>query len=141
ANYYRMSADGRLLFGGGERYTPSPPADIAGFVRPHMEQTFPQLKGCRIDHAWGGLVSVTTSRLPHVGHYGEVYFAHGYSGKGVILSTLSGKLLAEAITGDSARLDLFSTLSPLPFPGGTALRGPLYVLGMLWYAMRDRIKH
>ncbi|WP_292380704.1 FAD-binding oxidoreductase, partial [Mesorhizobium sp.] len=95
-NYYRMSADGRLLFGGGERYTP---ADIGGFVRPHMEKTFPQLRGCRIDHAWGGLVSVTTSRLPHVGHYGEVYFAHGYSGKGVILSTLSGKLLAEAITG------------------------------------------
>ncbi|RWF68028.1 MAG: FAD-binding oxidoreductase, partial [Mesorhizobium sp.] len=93
-NYYRMSADGRLLFGGGERYTPSPPADIGGFVRPHMEKTFPQLRGCRIDHAWGGLVSVTTSRLPHVGHYGEVYFAHGYSGKGVILSTLSGKLLA-----------------------------------------------
>ncbi|TIR65237.1 MAG: FAD-binding oxidoreductase, partial [Mesorhizobium sp.] len=108
-NYYRMSADGRLLFGGGERYTPSPPADIGGFVRPHMEKTFPQLRGCRIDHAWGGLVSVTTSRLPHVGHYGEVYFAHGYSGKGVILSTLSGKLLAEAITGDASRLDLFST--------------------------------
>ncbi|RWF98894.1 MAG: FAD-binding oxidoreductase, partial [Mesorhizobium sp.] len=107
-NYYRMSADGRLLFGGGERYTPSPPADIGGFVRPHMEKTFPQLRGCRIDHAWGGLVSVTTSRLPHVGHYGEVYFAHGYSGKGVILSTLSGKLLAEAITGDASRLDLFS---------------------------------
>ncbi|MEO5758665.1 MAG: FAD-binding oxidoreductase [Mesorhizobium sp.] len=140
-NYYRMSADGRLLFGGGERYTPSPPTDIAGFVRPHMEATFPQLRGCRIDHAWGGLVSVTTSRLPHVGHYGEVYFAHGYSGKGVILSTLSGKLLAEAITGDASRLDLFSTLTPMPFPGGTALRGPLYVLGMLWYAMRDRIKH
>ena len=140
-NYYRMSADGRLLFGGGERYTPSPPADIAGFVRPYMEKTFPQLRGCRIDHAWGGLVSVTTSRLPHVGHYGEVYFAHGYSGKGVILSTLSGKLLAEAITGDASRLDLFSTLTPLPFPGGTALRGPLYVLGMLWYAMRDRLRH
>jgi gamma-glutamylputrescine oxidase len=140
-NYYRLSADGRLLFGGGERYTPSPPADIAGFVRPHMENTFPQLRDRRIDHAWGGLVSVTTSRLPHVGHYGEVYFAHGYSGKGVILSTLSGKLLAEALTGDASRLDLFSTLSPLPFPGGTALRGPLYVLGMLWYAMRDRIKH
>ncbi|RUV42971.1 MAG: FAD-binding oxidoreductase [Mesorhizobium sp.] len=139
-NYYRMSADGRLLFGGGERYTPSPPADIGGFVRPHMEKTFPQLRGCRIDHAWGGLVSVTTSRLPHVGHYGEVYFAHGYSGKGVILSTLSGKLLAEAITGDASRLDLFSTLTPLPFPGGTALRGPLYVLGMLWYAMRDRLR-
>lgn len=140
-NYYRLSADGRLLFGGGEKYTPRPPADIPAFVRPHMEQTFPQLRGRRIDHAWGGLVSLTTSRLPHVGRFGEVYFAHGYSGKGVILSTLSGKLLAEAITGDSSRLDLFSSMSPLPFPGGAALRGPLYVLGMLWYAMRDRMKH
>ena len=76
------------------------------------KRPFRNCSGCRIDHAWGGLVSVTTSRLPHVGHYGEVYFAHGYSGKGVILSTLSGKLLAEAITGDASRLDLFSTLTP-----------------------------
>jgi gamma-glutamylputrescine oxidase len=140
-NYFRLSADGRLLFGGGERYTPAPPADIPAFVRPHLEMTFPQLKGRRIDHAWGGLVSVTTSRLPHVGRIGEVYFAHGYSGKGVILSTLSGKLLAEAIAGETARFDLFAGLNPTPFPGGTALRGPLYVLGMLWYAMRDRLKH
>jgi gamma-glutamylputrescine oxidase len=140
-NYYRLSADGRLLFGGGERYTPSPPADIEAFVRPHMEQTFPQLKGRRIDHAWGGLVSVTTSRFPHVGRDGEVYFAHGYSGKGVILSTLAGKLLAEAISGETSRFALFDGLNPMPFPGGAALRGPLYVLGMLWYAMRDRLKH
>jgi len=140
-NYYRLSADGRMLFGGGERYTPTPPADIAGFVRPHMEATFPQLKGRRIDHAWGGLVSVTTSRMPHVGRYGEVHFAHGYSGKGVILSTLCGKLLAEAIGGEASRMDLMASLAPLPFPGGDALRTPLYVLGMLWYAMRDRLRH
>jgi gamma-glutamylputrescine oxidase len=140
-NYFRLSADGRMLFGGGERYTPAPPADIPAFVRPHLEKTFPQLKGRRIDYSWGGLVSVTTSRLPHVGRIGEVYFAHGYSGKGVILSTLSGKLLAEAITGETARFDLFAGMSPMPFPGGAALRGPLYVLGMLWYAMRDRLKH
>ena len=139
-NYYRLSADGRLLFGGGERYTPRPPADIEGFVRPHMEKAFPQLKGRRIDHAWGGLVSVTTSRFPHVGRDGEVYFAHGYSGKGVILSTLAGKLIVEAIAGAAARFDLFTGLDPLPFPGGVALRTPLYVLGMLWYAFRDRVR-
>lgn len=139
-NYYRLSADGRMLFGGGERYTPSPPADIEAFVRPHLEKTFPQLRGRRIDHAWGGLVSVTTSRFPHVGRDGEVYFAHGYSGKGVILSTLAGKLLAEAVAGETARFALFEGLNPMPFPGGAALRGPLYVLGMLWYAMRDRLK-
>ena len=138
-NYYRLTADGRLLFGGGERYTPDPPADIAGFVRPHMEAVFPQLRGRRIDHAWGGLVSVTTSRLPHIGRDGEVLFAHGYSGMGVILSTLAGKLLVEEIAGRHARFDLFAAAEPRAFPGGTALRGPLYVLGMLWYAMRDRL--
>ncbi|TIM99888.1 MAG: FAD-binding oxidoreductase [Mesorhizobium sp.] len=139
-NYYRLSADRRLLLGGGERYTRSPPANIEGFVRPHMERTFPQLKGRRIDYAWGGLVSVTTSRLPDVGRDGDVYFAHGYSGQGVILSTLAGKLLAEAIAGEVARFALFEGVNPMPFTGGSALRGPLYVLGMLWYAMRDRLK-
>ena len=138
-NYYRRTADNRLLFGGGERYTPQAPADIAGFVRPFLEAVFPQVRGRRIDHAWGGLVSVTTSRLPHVGRDGQVLFAHGYSGLGVILSTLAGKLLAEAITGPSPGFDLMAGVEPRAFPGGVALRGPLYVLGMLWYAMRDRL--
>lgn len=138
-NYYRLTVDGRMLFGGGEKYTPTPPRDIAGFVRPHLEKTFPQLAGRRIDHAWGGLVSVTTSRMPHVGREGEVYFAHGYSGLGVILSTLAGKLLVEAMQGETSRFDMFARVEPRPFPGGTTLRSPLYVLGMLWYAMRDRL--
>jgi gamma-glutamylputrescine oxidase len=138
-NYYRLTADGRLLFGGGERYTPDPPADMAAFVRPHMEATFPQLSGIGIDYAWGGLVSVTMTRLPHIGREGEVLFAHGYSGMGVILSTLAGKLLVEAIGGGAARFDQFAVLEPSAFPGGVALRGPLHVLGMLWYALRDRV--
>jgi gamma-glutamylputrescine oxidase len=138
-NYYRLSADGRLLFGGGERYTRDPPADIAGFVRPHMERVFPQLAGRRIDYAWGGLVSITLTRLPHVGRQGEMLFAHGYSGMGVILSSLAGKLLVEALAGETRGFDLFAGLEPPPFPGGAALRGPLHVLGMLWYAMRDRL--
>jgi gamma-glutamylputrescine oxidase len=138
-NYYRLTADGRLLFGGGERYTPAPPADMAAFVRPHMEATFPQLRGVAIDHAWGGLVSVTMTRLPHIGREGEVLFAHGYSGMGAILSTLAGKLLIEAIGGEAARFDQFAALEPGAFPGGVGFRGPLHVLGMLWYALRDRI--
>jgi gamma-glutamylputrescine oxidase len=138
-NYYRLSADGRLLFGGGERYTPAPPRDIAAFVRPHMERVFPQLRGRPITNAWGGLVSITSTRLPHVGRQGEVLFAHGYSGMGVILSTLAGKLLIEALAGETQRFDLFAALEPPAFPGGEALRGPLHVLGMLWYALRDRL--
>jgi gamma-glutamylputrescine oxidase len=138
-NYYRLSADGRLIFGGGERYTPRPPADMAAFVRGHMERVFPQLRGAPIDHAWGGLVSVTLTRLPHLGRQGEVYYAHGYSGQGVLLSTLAGKLLVEAMAGETDRFDHLAALEPPPFPGGVALRGPLHVLGMLWYALRDRL--
>jgi gamma-glutamylputrescine oxidase len=138
-NYYRLTADRRLLFGGGERYTPRAPRDIAAFVRPHLEATFPQLRGRPLPFAWGGLVSVTQSRLPHVGRQGEVWFAHGYSGMGVILSTLAGKLLADAMAGETAGFDLFAGVEPPAFPGGVALRGPLHVLGMLWYALRDRL--
>jgi gamma-glutamylputrescine oxidase len=138
-NYYRLTADGRLLFGGGERYTPDPPRDITAFVRPHMEGVFPQLKDRRIDHAWGGLVSITTTRLPHLGQAGDVFFAHGYSGMGALLSTLAGKLLVEAIMGERSRFDMFAAFEPPPFPGCSALRAPLHVLGMLWYALRDRI--
>jgi gamma-glutamylputrescine oxidase len=138
-NYYRLTRDGRVLFGGGERYTPRPPRDIAAFVRPHLEGVFPQLKGVAIDHAWGGLVSITRTRLPHLGRRGEVYFAHGYSGMGVVLSTLGGKLAVEAMLGDAERFDLFAGVAPPAFPGGVALRTPLHVLGMLWFALRDRI--
>ena len=138
-NYYRRTPDGRVLFGGGERYTPRPPRDIAAFVRPHLEGVFPQLKGVAIDHAWGGLVSVTRTRLPHLGRLGEVYFAHGYSGMGVVLSTLGGKLAVEAMLGDRERFDLFAGVAPPAFPGGVALRTPLHVLGMLWFALRDRL--
>lgn len=138
-NYYRLSADGRLLFGGGERYSTKPPADMAAFVRPFMERTFPQLRGISIDHAWGGLVSVTRTRLPHIGRDGPIYWAHGYSGMGTILSSLAGRLIAEAIAGDQAGLDLFATIAPPPFPGGPALRAPLNTLAMLWFSMRDRL--
>ena len=138
-NYFRLSTDARLLFGGGERYTPEAPRDIAAFVRPHMERVFPQVRGRPIDYAWGGLVSVTFTRLPHIGREGEVLFAHGYSGMGVILSTLAGKLLAEALAGQTSRFDQFAVLEPPAFPGGVALRGPLHVLGMLWYALKDRL--
>ncbi|MHB8530555.1 MAG: NAD(P)/FAD-dependent oxidoreductase, partial [Caulobacteraceae bacterium] len=138
-NYYRLAADGRLLFGGGERYTPDPPPDIARFVRPHLEAVFPSLAGIGIDHAWGGLVSITTSRLPHVGAVGRVLFAHGYSGMGVLLSSLTGKLLAQFLAGERDDFDLFAAVEPPAFPGGTRLRGPLHVLGMLWYALRDRL--
>jgi gamma-glutamylputrescine oxidase len=138
-NYFRLTADKRMLFGGGERYTTRPPRDIAAFAGRHMRKVFPQLAKARIDYAWGGLVSITRTRLPHLGREGGVYFAHGYSGLGAILSTLAGKLMAQAVAGDAARFDRLAKVAPPAFPGGTLLRSPLHTLGMLWYAMRDRL--
>jgi gamma-glutamylputrescine oxidase len=137
--YFRLTADGRLLFGSGERYASTPPSDIAAFVRPHLEATFPRLRGVKIDHAWGGLVSITRSRLPHFSRADRIFVAQGYSGMGAALSTLAGKLIAEALAGDSSRFDRFAAVAPPAFPGGRALRGPLHVAGMLWYALRDRL--
>lgn len=138
-NYYRLSADGRLIFGGGEKYTPRPPADVAGFVRPYLEQVFPQLEGVGIDYAWGGMVGVTLNRLPQLGRRGDLFHAHGWSGHGVLLTTLAGQLMAEAMRGHAERFDLFAALPAQPFPGGPLLRHPLSVLGMVYYALKDRL--
>jgi gamma-glutamylputrescine oxidase len=138
-NYFRLSAERRLIFGGGERYTPNPPADIAAFVRPFMVKVFPQLADVAIDYAWGGLVSITRSRLPHIGRMGEVFFAHGYSGQGLTLPAIAAEAIGAAVGGDSSLLEALVGLAPPPFPGGAALRAPLHVLGMLWYALRDRL--
>jgi gamma-glutamylputrescine oxidase len=138
-DYFRMSADGRLIFGGGERYTPDPPSNIEAFVRPYMERIFPQLANVRITHAWGGLVSISMTRMPHIGRVGNVFFAHGYSGQGVLITALAGKVLAEAMSGTAERFDILGGLAPPEFPGGAALRTPLHVLGMLYYALRDRL--
>jgi len=138
-NYFRLSADGRLIFGGGERYTPAPPADIAAFARRHMVNFFPQFADARIDHAWGGLVSISMTRLPHIGRVGDLFYAHGYSGQGVLLPALAGKVLAEAMSGTAERFDVLAGIAPPEFPGGAMLRSPLHVLGMIWYALRDRL--
>ena len=138
-NYFRVSADGRLIFSGGERYTRDPPSDIAAFVRPYMVKVFPQLADLPIERAWGGLVSITMTRLPHVGRFGDMYFAHGYSGHGVLLASVAGAAIAQAVGGDAKRFDLLASLAPGAFPGGAGLRGPLYIAGMLYYALRDRL--
>ncbi len=138
-NYFRFSADGRLIFGGGERYTPDRPIDIAAFLRPYMARVFPQLADVRIEHVWGGLVSITMTRMPHIGRIGDLFFAHGYSGQGVLLPALVGKVLSEAMAGTAERFDVLAGLAPPEFPGGASMRAQLHVLGMLWFALRDRL--
>lgn len=138
-SYYRVTADNRLLFGGGERYNTHEPADIAGFVRPYMLQVFPQLAGKRIEYGWGGMLAITMQRLPHIGREGRIYYAQGYSGMGVAITGIAGKLIAEAMAGTAGRFDVFSKIEHKTFPGGTLLRHPLLVLAMLWYVMRDKL--
>lgn len=138
-NYFRLSADKRLIFGGGEKYLQSPPADIAGFVRRHMAGVFPSLAHAPIDYAWGGAVGVTMNRLPHVGRKGKMFFAHGFSGHGALVTTLAGELIAEGVTGMMGGYDVFAQLPQKPFPGGRLFARPLATLGLLWYALRDRL--
>lgn len=139
-DYYRLSADGRLLFGGGESYSPSLPSDLAGFVRKPMLRVFPQLEDTRIDYAWSGSVAITLKRMPHFGRLApNILFAHGYSGQGINIATLGGKLLAEAVAGQAERFDWMARLDTPKFPGGTWLRYPALVAGMIFYAMKDRL--
>jgi len=137
-NYYRLSVDRRMLWGGGEKYTPTPPNDIAEFVRPHMLQAFPSLSDKRVEFGWSGMLAITMNRLPHVGRKGNVFFAHGFSGQGVAIAGLAGKLIAEAISGTAERFDILASIPHRSFPGGTMLRFPVMVLGMLYYGLRDR---
>jgi gamma-glutamylputrescine oxidase len=139
-NYYRLSADHRLLFGGGEVYTRRDPRDIKRFVRPHMLRVYPQLADVRIDYGWGGRLAVTMSRLPNVGRLeGDLFYAQGFSGQGVALTGIAGRVIAEAIAGMAERFDIMARIPHRAFPGGPLLRHPAQILGMLWYAMRDRL--
>lgn len=139
-DYFRLTTDHRLLFGGGETYGPRFPEDIKGLVRRHMLRVFPQLADVRVDYGWGGTLAITRSRLPHFARVApEVFVAHGYSGQGVALATLAGKLIAEAIAGTAARFDVMADLRLRRFPGGMLLRRPALVAGMLYYGLRDRL--
>ena len=138
-NYFRLSADRRLIFGGGERYRSAPPSDIGAFVRPHITRLFPHLADVPIDFGWGGTVSVTMNRLPQLGRRGNILYAHGFSGHGALLTTLAGEVLAEAAAGPSPRFDLLAALPHRLFPGGQLMARPLATLGLLYYAMKDRL--
>ena len=139
-NYWRLTADRRLLFGGGETHGWRFPADIAGLVRPRMLEVYPSLADLAITHAWGGTLAITTNRMPAFQRLDDVALAAGgYSGHGVAIATLAGKLIAEALRGSAERFDLFATLPQREFPGGALLRWPLLALAMGWYALRDRL--
>lgn len=139
-NYFRLSRDKRLLFGGGETYGYRFPSDIAALVRKPMTQIFPHLKNVRIDYAWGGTLAITMKRLPYLARVApNILTASGYSGHGVGTATHAGMLMARAIQGQAEGFDIMARIPSMPFPGGARLRSPLLVLAMTWYAMRDRL--
>mgnify|MGYP003634090361 FL=1 len=139
-DYYRLSGDNRLIFGGGVVYGARDPANVEALVRPNMLKAFPQLKDVKIDYAWTGNFLLTLSRLPQVGRLGNnVYYSQGCSGHGVTYTHLAGKILAEAISGQAKRFDAFADLPHYPFPGGRLFRVPFTAMGALYYKMRDQL--
>ena len=139
-NYFRFSPDRRLLFGGSESYGYKFPGDITATVRKPMLQIYPQLKDTRIDYAWGGTLGITMNRMPHFERMeGNILSASGYSGHGVAMATMGGKMAADAIRGQAEQFDFMASVPTPRFPGGMMLRSPMLVLAMLWYSMRDRL--
>lgn len=137
-DYFRRSADHRLLFGGRVNYSGLRSFDAPAATRARMLRVFPQLQGVRIEYAWGGDVDITLNRAPHFGRLApNVYFLQGFSGHGIALTGIAGKLVAEAVAGTAARFDVFARIPHGSFPGGTALRRPALVLAMLYYRLRD----
>jgi gamma-glutamylputrescine oxidase len=136
-DYYRKSADRRMLFAGRESYL-TVPKDVASVVRPRMERVYPALKNIPIEFAWRGTVGVTRTRMPHFGRLSpRTVFAHGYSGQGVALANLAGKILAEAVLGRPERFDVFASVPAQRFPGGAWMRKPLVAAGLIGFRILD----
>jgi gamma-glutamylputrescine oxidase len=137
-DYFRRSADHRLLFGGRVSYSGLDPFNTAHATRARMLKVFPQLANARIEHAWGGYVDITLNRAPDFGRLEpDVYYLQGFSGHGIALTGLAGKLVAEAIAGSAGRFDVFARIPHREFPGGTLLRRPALVLAMLYFRLKD----
>lgn len=139
-DYFRVSADNRLIFGGGVVYGGTNPADVTSRLRPNMLKVFPHLSDVKVDFAWSGNFALSFSRVPQMGRLGKaIYFAHGYSGHGITGSHLFGRILSEAVAGDLTRFDTFAGFPWLPFPGGRTFRAQYSTLGSWWYALKDRL--
>jgi len=137
-DYFRLSADNRLLFGGADSITGSRPRNLIARIRSSMLRVFPQLGDLEVDYAWGGFIDSTLNRAPDFGRLGHnIYYVQGFSGHGVALAGMAGRLVAEAIGGQAARFDLLSRIRHINFPVSPAMRTPALVLGMWYYRLRD----
>jgi len=139
-DYFRFSADHRMLFGGRVSYSTRTPPNLKATMAKRMGQIFPQLQAAPIDYVWGGFVDISMNRAPDFGRLGDnLFYLQGFSGHGVALTGLAGRLVAQALAGQAERFDVFAKLKHLPFPGGPLLRTPSLVLGMLAYRLKDAL--
>jgi len=137
-DYYRLSADKRLLFGGLCNYSGRDPQSIENVLKPHLVRVFPYLKDVRIDYQWGGMIGIGANRFPQVGRLApNVYYAQAYSGHGLNVTHLAGRLIAQAMHGEDERIELFERVKHMTFPGGPTFRSPLLALGMLYHRLKD----
>ncbi|HXV26060.1 MAG TPA: FAD-dependent oxidoreductase [Alphaproteobacteria bacterium] len=137
-NYYRRSHDHRILFGGGLDWSGLARGNVAARMHTAMEKWLPRSKDLRIDYCWGGYVDMTMNRLPSLGRLASnIFYAHGFSGNGLTLTGIAGRVIAEAVAGTASRFEVFARIPHRPFPGGPLLRQPIAVLGALWYKMKD----
>jgi len=142
-DYFRTTADHRMLYGGRVSYSTATPINLAASMGRRMRDTFPAMRGVGVEFAWGGFVDISMNRAPDFGRLpalgDRVYYLQGFSGHGLALTGMAGKLVAEAIAGDASRFDTFARLKHRPFPGGKALRTPALVLGMAYYRLKDML--
>jgi len=139
-DYFRLSADHRLLFGGRASYSNFQPPNLRAVMRARMRRVFPQLREVDFEYLWGGVIDISRNRAPHWGRLRDnVYFAQGFSGHGVAATGLAGRVISEAIRGQAERLDVFARIRHRDFPGGRALRTPLLVAAMAWFKLRDAL--
>jgi glycine/D-amino acid oxidase-like deaminating enzyme len=140
-DYYRLSADKRLLFGGLSNYTGLEPSNVQAVMHAKMTKVFPSLKNTRIDYSWSGSMGISVRRMPQIGRIknSNVLYISGYSGHGVAPTHMTGRILAEAVDGDTHRFDIMNKMFHLPWPGGKLLRRPAMAVGMMWYKMLDVI--
>ncbi|KVS40731.1 NAD(P)/FAD-dependent oxidoreductase [Burkholderia ubonensis] len=138
-DYFRLSPDGRLLFGGGCAYLGGIPADIAAATRPHLERVFPQLRCVPLDFAWGGHIDISMRRTPDLGRCGQRYWLQGFSGHGVLPTLAGARAVADAVLGDGRLLALYQRIRNPRFPGGGRLAAPLEAIGKAWYRLRDTV--
>ena len=142
-DYFRPTVDHRMLFGGRVSYSTATPMNLAGSMQRRMATTFPQLANSKVEYSWGGFVDISMNRAPDFGRlpgeHANIYYLQGFSGHGLALTGLAGRLVAEAIAGDAERFDTFARIRHRPFPGGRLLRTPALVMGMAYYRLRDML--